>query len=46
MFYADTVGLPVVLDRVRAYRSRFGDYWQPAPLIEKLVAESRGLYSD
>ena len=30
MFYADTVGLPTVLARVKEYRSRFGDYWQPA----------------
>ena len=41
MFYADTVGLPTVLERVRVYRARFGDYWRPAPLLEKLVAEGR-----
>jgi 3-hydroxyacyl-CoA dehydrogenase len=46
MFYADTVGLPVVLNRVREYRARFGDYWQPAPLIERLVAQGRGFYHD
>ncbi len=46
MFYADTVGLPVVLERVRAYRARFGDYWQAAPLLERLVAEGRGFYND
>jgi 3-hydroxyacyl-CoA dehydrogenase len=45
MFYADTVGLDKVLARVREYRERFGDYWEPAPLIEKLVAEGRGFYS-
>ena len=44
MFYAETVGLPTVLARVKEYRSRFGDYWQPAPLLEKLVAEGRGFY--
>jgi 3-hydroxyacyl-CoA dehydrogenase len=44
MFYADTVGLPTVLARVREYRDRFGDYWKPAPLLERLVAEGRGLY--
>ena len=27
MFYADTVGLPTVLARVKTYRERFGDYW-------------------
>ncbi len=46
MFYADTIGLPVVLERVRAYRARFGDYWQPAPLLERHVAEGRALYND
>ena len=40
MFYADTIGLPTVLSRVHEYRARFGDYWEPAPLLEKLVAES------
>jgi 3-hydroxyacyl-CoA dehydrogenase len=46
MFYAETVGLPTVLARVREYRARFGDYWEPAPLIERLVAEGRGFYSE
>ncbi|HEY7285186.1 MAG TPA: 3-hydroxyacyl-CoA dehydrogenase NAD-binding domain-containing protein [Vicinamibacterales bacterium] len=46
MFYADTVGLPTVLSRVKAYRDRFGDYWQPAPLLERLVNEGRGFYSE
>jgi len=45
MFYADTIGLSTVLARVKEYRARFGDYWEPAPLLEKLVAEGRGLYS-
>jgi len=44
MFYADTVGLPTVLARVRAYREQFGDYWQPARLLERLVAEGRGFH--
>jgi 3-hydroxyacyl-CoA dehydrogenase len=44
MFYADTVGLPTVLARIREYRHRFGDYWRPARLIETLVAEGRGFY--
>ncbi len=46
MFYADTVGLPTVLERVQTYRRQFGDYWQPAPLLERLVAERRGFYSE
>src|SRR5262245_17791672 len=44
MFYADTVGLPAILERVKTYRARFGDYWQPAPLLEKLVASGHGFY--
>ena len=46
MFYADTVGLPTVLSRVKEYRDRFGDYWQPASLLERLVAEGRGFHSE
>jgi 3-hydroxyacyl-CoA dehydrogenase len=46
MFYAETVGLPTVLARVKDYRARFGDYWEPAPLLERLVREGRGFYSE
>jgi 3-hydroxyacyl-CoA dehydrogenase len=46
MFYADTIGLPTVLARIREYRERVGDYWKPAPLLEKLVAEGRGFYRE
>jgi 3-hydroxyacyl-CoA dehydrogenase len=41
MFYADTIGLPTVLARVKEYREQFGDYWTPAPLLQRLVAEGR-----
>ncbi len=44
MFYADTVGLPTVLARVKEYRARFGDYWEPAPLLERMVAEGKSFY--
>jgi 3-hydroxyacyl-CoA dehydrogenase len=43
MFYADSVGLGTVLDRVRHYRAQFGDYWEPAPLLLRL-AESGGTF--
>jgi len=45
MFYADTIGLPTVLARVNEYRTQFGDYWQPAPLLERLASEARGFHS-
>ena len=44
MFYADSVGLPKVLERVKQYRAQFGDYWKPAPLLEQLVAEGKGFH--
>jgi 3-hydroxyacyl-CoA dehydrogenase len=46
MFYADTIGLDVVLRRVNEYRARFGDYWEPAPLLRRLAAEGRGFFSE
>jgi 3-hydroxyacyl-CoA dehydrogenase len=39
MFYADTVGLKTVLERLRAFEARFGADFKPAPLLEKLAAE-------
>ena len=46
MFYADTVGLATVLERVQEYRARFGSYWEPAPLLERLAVEGRRLYDE
>jgi 3-hydroxyacyl-CoA dehydrogenase len=46
MFYADTVGLPAVLSRVHEYRDRFGDHWQPAPQLERLVAEGKSFHGE
>jgi 3-hydroxyacyl-CoA dehydrogenase len=45
MFYADTVGLPNVLAKVKEYRQKFGEYWQPSPLLEKLAADGRSFHS-
>jgi 3-hydroxyacyl-CoA dehydrogenase len=41
MYYADSVGLDTVLARVRELHARCGDWWKPAPLLEKLAAEGR-----
>ncbi len=41
MFYAETIGLGTVLTRVHEYRDRFGDYWRPAPLLERLVGAGK-----
>jgi len=40
MFYADTLGLPHVADRIRYYHERLGHYWRPAELILRLAAEN------
>jgi 3-hydroxyacyl-CoA dehydrogenase len=44
MFYADTIGLPRVLECLREYRDRLGPHWAPAALIERLAAEGRGFH--
>ena len=41
MFYADSVGLAEVLAKVKALHARCGDWWKPAPLLEKLAAQGR-----
>jgi 3-hydroxyacyl-CoA dehydrogenase len=43
MLYADTVGLPNVLEAMRGFaRGPHGDAWAPAPLLEKLAGEGKG----
>src|SRR5579863_4859592 len=44
MWYADTVGLPKVYDRIREFRERHGEQWEPAPLLKQL-AESGGSFA-
>jgi len=41
MFYADTVGLKTVLDKLREFEAKFGDDFKLAPLLEKLAAEGK-----
>ncbi|RBP00868.1 short chain enoyl-CoA hydratase /3-hydroxyacyl-CoA dehydrogenase [Roseiarcus fermentans] len=38
MFYADTVGLNTVLDKLKEFQAKFGDDFRPAALLEKLAA--------
>jgi 3-hydroxyacyl-CoA dehydrogenase len=43
MFWADTIGLDRALETIGGFHAAgHGDVWQPAPLIERLVAEGRG----
>jgi len=39
MFYADTLGLKTVLDKLKAFQAKFGDDFKPAALLEKLAGE-------
>lgn len=42
MHYADHVGLDKVYATICEFRDRYGaDYWQPAPLLEKLAKEGK-----
>jgi 3-hydroxyacyl-CoA dehydrogenase len=45
MWYADTVGLKKVCERVREFHKQHGSIWRPAPLLERL-AESGGQFAD
>ncbi|WP_298960693.1 3-hydroxyacyl-CoA dehydrogenase NAD-binding domain-containing protein [uncultured Methylobacterium sp.] len=42
MFWADTIGLPKVLERLRAYQAEYGDDFKPSALLERLAAEGKG----
>ncbi len=37
MWYADTVGLKKVYERIRDFHQQFGELWEPAPLLKKLA---------
>jgi len=45
MKYADMVGLPKILEDIRAFAKEDPLFWQPAPLLEKLVAEGKDFAS-
>jgi len=45
MKYADTVGLDTILADIRAFAQEDPLFWQPAPLLEQLVAEGRNFDS-
>ncbi len=44
MWYADTVGLKTVYERVCAFHEAHGAWWEPAPLLKRL-AESGGSFA-
>ena len=45
MKYADTVGLPKILEDIREFEKEDPLFWKPAALLEKLVAEGKDFAS-
>lgn len=45
MFYADTVGLAKVYEKVKEFHGAHGDWWQPSELLKELAATG-GSFSD
>lgn len=41
MFWADKQGLGNILEDIRQFQQEYGDFWTPAPLLERLVAEGK-----
>ncbi|HZS07853.1 MAG TPA: 3-hydroxyacyl-CoA dehydrogenase NAD-binding domain-containing protein [Blastocatellia bacterium] len=41
MWYADTVGLKKVYDRVCQFHEQHGELWKPAPLLKELAEQGR-----
>jgi 3-hydroxyacyl-CoA dehydrogenase len=42
MWYADTVGLKKVYERVCEFHQQHGELWEPAPLLKQLAEEGKG----
>jgi len=41
MWYADTVGLKKVCDRVREFHQQHSEFWEPAPLLKRLAEQGK-----
>jgi 3-hydroxyacyl-CoA dehydrogenase len=42
MFWADSIGLSTVLEKLKIFEAEMGAQWAPSPLIERLAAEGKG----
>src|SRR6202165_4916460 len=42
MWYADTVGLKKVYERICEFHKQHGELWEPAPLLKRLAEEGKG----
>jgi 3-hydroxyacyl-CoA dehydrogenase len=41
MWYADTVGLKKVYERILEFQKQYGELWEPAPLLKKLAEQGK-----
>ena len=41
MWYADTVGVKNVYERICEFRESVGEWWEPAPLLKRLAEEGK-----
>ncbi len=41
MFWGDMIGVRKILETMKKFQTEFGNIWQPAPLLEKLVADGK-----
>jgi 3-hydroxyacyl-CoA dehydrogenase len=41
MWWADTVGLKSILNRISAFHEQHGPRWEPAPLLKRLAADGK-----
>ncbi|HEY2496143.1 MAG TPA: 3-hydroxyacyl-CoA dehydrogenase NAD-binding domain-containing protein [Candidatus Angelobacter sp.] len=41
MWYADTVGLKKVYERIQEFHKEHGELWEPAPLLKRLAEEGK-----
>ncbi|HEY3769929.1 MAG TPA: 3-hydroxyacyl-CoA dehydrogenase NAD-binding domain-containing protein [Candidatus Angelobacter sp.] len=42
MWYADTVGLKKVYERIQQFHKEHGEIWAPAPLLKRLAEQGKG----
>jgi len=42
MWYADSIGLTVIRDRMRGLQQEHGEVWQPANLLTRLAEQDQG----
>jgi 3-hydroxyacyl-CoA dehydrogenase len=41
MWYADTIGLKKVYERICEFQQRVGSWWEPAPLLRRLAEQGK-----